>query len=92
MGFLLPALWLTGRQLYARKVISFRGVNREQRERFKKTTNAELNCYRTLSHPHVLKYVHHELTENCMDIFTEFCELQDLDGFMGEYGSVISHP
>ncbi|KAK3390248.1 kinase-like domain-containing protein [Podospora didyma] len=71
--------------LYARKIISFRGYNKQQRERFKRTTNAELNCYRTLSHPHVLKYVHHELTENCMDIFTEYCERRDLDGFMGEY-------
>lgn len=44
----------------------------------------ELRCYMTLSHPHIIKYVHHELSEMKMEIFTEYCQSRDLETFFEE--------
>ena len=37
-----------------------------------------------LSHPHIIEYVHHELSERQMRIFTEYCESKDLESVLGE--------
>jgi len=33
----------------------------------------------TLDHPHIIEYVHHELSDTKMEIYTEFCQLKDLE-------------
>lgn len=44
----------------------------------------ELNCYKMLDHPHILRYHGHssEKDEMLLRIYTEFCDLGDLGRYM----------
>jgi serine/threonine protein kinase len=75
-------MWFTnsGPQIVAQKeiLLNIEGSRRE-REKHKKAMKDELDFLTTLKHPHIIEYVHHEHEQdNVLRIFTEYCELGDL--------------
>lgn len=67
-------------QEYARKVITFEDASRKSAlERHMRDIHLELKCYMTLSHPHIIQYVHHQLSS---DIYTEYYQHRDLESFI----------
>jgi hypothetical protein len=70
-------------QEFAKKVIKFTGsANDELKKKHIRDTHAELKCYMTLDHPHIIIYVHHLLSKDEMEIYTEFCQERDLGFFL----------
>ncbi|KAI1418422.1 kinase-like domain-containing protein [Hypoxylon sp. FL1857] len=68
---------------YARKVITFdEAIPKAALERHMRDTHLELKCYMTLDHPHIIKYIHHQLGEYKMEIYTEYCQHRDLESFI----------
>ncbi|PNP39165.1 hypothetical protein TGAMA5MH_08842 [Trichoderma gamsii] len=69
-------------EIYARKIIEFPPNSHEAaRKKQMQYTQFELNCYMTLDHPHIINYVHHKLSEQTMEIYTEYCQYRDLEHF-----------
>jgi hypothetical protein len=53
--------------------------SRRDREKHGRAMKDELIFLTTLKHPHIIEYVHHEHEQdNILQIFTEYCELGDL--------------
>ncbi|KAK5064758.1 hypothetical protein LTR84_000592 [Exophiala bonariae] len=76
---------LVCRRNYARKVIRFAHKTLQAvRDKHIKDTDLELRCYMTLDHPHILDYVHHELNDTKMLIYTEHCQFGDLSALLRE--------
>ncbi|KAI1390556.1 kinase-like domain-containing protein [Hypoxylon trugodes] len=64
---------------YAKKVIKFHNfTSKAAREKHIGDTDKELRSYMDLDHPHILAYVHHELSSTKMHIYTEYCQCGDL--------------
>ncbi|KAH7307942.1 kinase-like domain-containing protein [Rhexocercosporidium sp. MPI-PUGE-AT-0058] len=70
---------------FACKIIRFNpSFNKAARAKQIRATDMELRCYMTLNHPNILEYVHHELRDSKMEIYTEFCEAGDLQCLLDE--------
>lgn len=59
-------------------------MREESRKRHLRATDLELQCYMYLDHPHILSYVHHEIDNRRIEIYTEFCGHGDLQELLCE--------